>query len=323
MVNKSATIPKEVVISEGRPVRVSTVPISSKVSELATKLTEASEKEISTTSASATLAKVIEPGKESTEAFEEETRADSPGDRLAGITQAPALDVIQIEDEHKESEKEVRESVKRKGKEKVHESPKRTRFASDPELYALTLASEAELLFGRPRFILPTVSAIQEIPAKFSLPDSSTLAAPNIGEPLSQSTIGDIETLLEPEAALTSGDRMVMEPEDHLESWVADLLDPIKESFDPNLVIDPPRAEELEEPQPEDQNPLPSRGEARTSRQGALIASLREGLLACPLEALLEILPEKSSSMSGTKSSAELAEALLHAQLQVSFMRRK
>jgi len=73
MVNKSATIPKGVVISEGRPVRVSTVAISSKVSELATELTEASEKEISTTSASATLAKVIEPGKESTEAFEEET----------------------------------------------------------------------------------------------------------------------------------------------------------------------------------------------------------------------------------------------------------
>jgi hypothetical protein len=67
-------------------------------------------------------------------------------------------------------------------------------------------------------------------------------------EPLSQSTIGDIKTLLEPEAALTSGDRMVMEPEDHLESGVADLQEPIRESFDPNLVIDPPRAEDLEEP---------------------------------------------------------------------------
>jgi hypothetical protein len=70
-------------------------------------------------------------------------------------------------------------------------------------------------------------------------------------------------------------------------------------------VIDPPRAEELEEPQPEAQNPLPSREEASTSRQGALIASLREGLLACPLEALLEILPEESSSMSRTESSGE------------------
>jgi len=52
-----------------------------------------------------------------------------------------------------------------------------------------------------------------------------------------------------------------------------------------------------------------------------LIASLRKGLLACPLEALLEILPEGSSSISGSESPGELVEALLYAQLQVSFMR--
>jgi hypothetical protein len=183
---------------------------------------------------------------------EKETRAYLSGGHSAGITQAPTLDVIQIEDEPEESEKEVQRSVKRKGKEKVHESPKRTRFVSDPKMYALTQASEVELLFGRPRFILPTVPATQEIPAKRSLPDSSTSAAPNTGEPLGQSTIGDIKTLLEPEAALISvdhpppetetslelgdglgtGDCMVMEHEDHLESGAADLLVPIKEGFD-------------------------------------------------------------------------------------------
>jgi hypothetical protein len=57
------------------------------------------------------------------------------------------------------------------------------------------------------------------------------------------------------------------------------------------------------------------------SPHGALIASLRKGLLACPLESLLKILPEESLSMSGTESSGELAEALLHTKLQVCFMR--
>jgi len=176
---------------------------------------------------------------------------------------------------------------------------------------------------------------------KTALPDSSTSAVPITAEPLGQSLIGDTEAILEPENGLVSGDqppteteaalklgdglgtgdRMVMELEGHLESEAADLLEPIGEGLDSNLVMDPPRPEGLEEPQPKAQNPLPGRGEASTYREGALIASLRKGLLACPLEALLEILPEESSSMSRTESPGELAEALLHAQLQVSFMR--
>jgi hypothetical protein len=40
--------------------------------------------------------------------------------------------------------------------------------------------------------------------------------------------------------------------------------------------------------------------------------------MACPLEALNEVLPEGSSSMLGIGSQEELAEAVLHAQLQVS-----
>jgi hypothetical protein len=184
------------------------------------------------------------------------------------------------------------------------------------------------------------VPVTHEIPTKRSLLNSSTSVASITEEPLGQSPIGETETRLEPEAGLVSGDqppaepetslelgdgleigdRMVMEPKDRLESGVADLLEPIGKDLDQNMVIDPPRAEGLGEPQPEAQNPLPNHREASTSRQGALIASMGEGLLACPLEALLKILLEESSFMSGTESSGELAQALLHAQLQVSLM---
>jgi hypothetical protein len=78
-------------------------------------------------------------------------------------------------------------------------------------------------------------------------------------------------------------------------------------------VIDSPGAERLEEHQPETRNSLSSCEEASTSRHGALIGFLKEGLLACPLEALIKILPEESSSIAGTGSSGELAEAILHA----------
>jgi hypothetical protein len=57
---------------------------------------------------------------------------------------------------------------------------------------------------------------------------------------------------------------------------------------------------------------------AETSQQGALISSLREGLLACPLETLIGLIPEGSFSMSGIAFPGGLAEAMLHAQLQVS-----
>jgi len=68
--------------------------------------------------------------------------------------------VIEIGDETEEPVKEIPlnwSEAKRKGKEKVQGSPKRTRFTLDPRKYALTRASEAELLFIRPHFVLPTV----------------------------------------------------------------------------------------------------------------------------------------------------------------------
>jgi hypothetical protein len=68
------------------------------------------------------------------------------------------------------------------------------------------------------------------------------------------------ETSLELGDGLETEDRMVMEPKDHLESKAASFLKPIRKDSDPNLVIDPPRTEGLGEPQPEAQNPLPSRG---------------------------------------------------------------
>jgi hypothetical protein len=60
--------------------------------------------------------------------------------------------------------------------------------------------------------------------------------------------------------------------------------------------------------------------EAETSRQGALIGSLREGLLACPLETLMGLIPEGSSSMSGIASPGGLVEAMLYTQLQASLV---
>jgi hypothetical protein len=60
--------------------------------------------------------------------------------------------------------------------------------------------------------------------------------------------------------------------------------------------------------------------ETGASRPGELINSLREGLLAYPLEALMKILPEGFSFAPCIGSPGELAEAILHSQLQVSFM---
>lgn len=225
--------------------------------------------------------------------------------------------MIKIEDEPEEPEKKdplVQSASKRKGREKVQGSPKRARFSTDPTEYALTRASEAELLFGRLRFILPATPVTQVVSAKPSLPDSSTSVAPITVEPLGRSPTGDAETIVGPEAGLVFGDKPQAEtgtsPELGYDFGTRDRVE-----------MEPPSAKGLEEPQPEVQNPRPSCGEASTSRPGALITSLRKGLLACPLEALLEILPEESSSMAGTESSGELAEALLHTQLQVSLMR--
>lgn len=184
-------------------------------------------------------------------------------------------------------------------------SPKRARFATDPAEYALTRASEAELLFGRPRFILPAMLVTQVVMAKPSLPDSSTSVAPITVAPLSQSPSGDTETILEPEARLVFGDKPQAET-----GTSPELGDDL--GTEDRVEMEPPSAKGLEEPPPEVQNPRSSHGEASTSRPRALITSLRKGLLACPLEALLEILPEESSSVAGTESPGELAEAILH-----------
>jgi hypothetical protein len=97
-------------------------------------------------------------------------------------------------------------------------------------------------------------------------------------------------------------------------------LEPDGGGLDQTEVLDSLEAERPEWHQPETRNSSLVPREASTSRPGALIDSLREGLLASPLEVLLEILPEESSSAAGTGSSEELAESILHAQLQVSFL---
>jgi hypothetical protein len=244
------------------------------------------------------------------------------------------LVVIEIGDDPEESGMEaspVPDAAKRKGKEKVQGSPKRACFTSDPLEYALTRATEVKLLFGRPRFILPTVMVTRDVPAKPSLPDFATLVASTTGktEVCLVSDAGlvsgnqppvDFETSLEPENGSGTGDRMVEEPKGHPETGAADLLEPGGGGLDQTEVLDSPEAERPEGHQPETRNPSPVPGEASTSRPRALIDSLREGLLASPLEVLLEILPKDSSSAAGTGSSRELAESILHAELQVSFL---
>jgi len=202
----------------------------------------------------------------------------------------------------------------------VQRSPKRARFASDPLEYALTQATEAELLFGRPRFILPTVTVTQDVPAKPSLSDSATLVVSTTGGPLKRSPIEETEVCLGSDAGLGTGDRMVEVPQGHPETRATDLLEPSGGGLDQTEVLDSPEVERPEGHQPKTRNSLPVPEEASTSRPGALIDSLREGLLASPLEVLLEILPEGSSSAAGTGSSGELAKSILHSQLQVSFL---
>jgi hypothetical protein len=175
-----------------------------------------SGKEVLTTSAltapieSATLAM------DSAEASKKEVPPASSEDRSAGVDLALGFDVIEIEDEPEESEREVpsvQNAAKRKGKQKVQGSTKRTRFASDPREYALTRASEAELLFGCPRFVLPTVPVTQEIPAKPSLPDSDTLAAPFTWEPVDRSPVAETEARSESGVGLIFEDQLLVEPE--------------------------------------------------------------------------------------------------------------
>jgi len=150
------------------------------------------------------------------ETSEKEVPTASFEERPAGADSAPDSNVIEIEDEPEEPEGEVpsvQKATKRKGKEKVQWSTKRTRFASDPREYALTRANEAELVFGRPRFVLPTAPVTKEIPAMSSLPDYDTLAVPPTGEPADRSPIAEAEACSESGAGLILGDQMLVQPE--------------------------------------------------------------------------------------------------------------
>jgi hypothetical protein len=278
-------------------------------------------KEALSTSASIAPLESATLAEETAEASREEVPHASSERLPAGVTPAPGSEVIEIEDAVDEPKKEVplvQSAAKRKGKEKVQASTKRTRFASDPRGYALTRASEAELLFGRPRFVLPTVPASQETPAKSSLLDSDTLAEPSSVEPVDQSSVAKNEACSGFNAGVIIEDQLPEEPEalqspgdglgtrECLETEAVNFLEPVQKGSDPTVVMDSLGAEGLEE--------------TGASRPGELINSLREGLLACPLEALMKILHEGFLSAPGIGSPRELAEAILHSQLQVSSM---
>lgn len=157
-VGKSAIISKGMVIPKGEPVDAHTLAVLAKVTELGNGSTEASGKETFAASALTIPIKVADLGKESADAYGRKLSTTSPEGHSAGITQAPGPDVINIEDEPGESGRKVplvRNAAKCKWTEKVRESPKKAHFALDPQTYALVWVSEAELLFGRPRFVLP------------------------------------------------------------------------------------------------------------------------------------------------------------------------
>jgi hypothetical protein len=236
-----------------------------------------SGKELPTTSAPTAPLESATLEKDLAEAFGEEVPNASSEYRFAGVDSAPVSDVIEIDDEPEEPEIEVpsvQNAAKHKGKEKVQGSTKRTRFALDPWEYALTRANEAELLFGRPHFVLPTASVTKEIPAKPSLLDSDTLAVPFTGEPVDRSPVAETEARSESGAGLIFEDRLLVEHEaslspgcalktqDHIETETANLLKPVQEGSNPTEVVVSPGTNRL--------------GETSTSRPGALIDSLRE-----------------------------------------------
>jgi hypothetical protein len=186
---------------------------------------------------------------------------------------------------------------------------------------------------------LPIASVTQEIPVDRFPPDFVTEETPITREPLGPTPVEQAEArlehsigvesevpspvepepFLEPEDNLGKGNPTVMESSNCLETEVAGLLKPAGEDLDPVEVTRSPGAGGPKEPQIATEILLSNLERASTSREGALIGSLKEGLLACPLEALLEILPEELKSVSETGSSGELADAILHAQFQVSF----
>jgi hypothetical protein len=144
-------------------------------------------KEVPTTSALIAPPESAKLAEDSTKASMMEVPPTLPEDLPAGVAPAHDSNVIEIEDELEEPEKKdplVRSASKRKGKEKVQGSPKRAHFATNPTEYALTRASEAELLFGRLCFIFLAIPVTQVVPAKPFLPDSSTSVALVTVEPL-------------------------------------------------------------------------------------------------------------------------------------------
>jgi hypothetical protein len=161
----------------------------------------------------------------------------------------------------------------------------------------LTRATKAELLFGRPRFVLPTLPVTQEVPveefeALNRSPAEEIEARLEFGNGLVSGDHSPVEpeTSLKPQDGPGSGGHMVMESEGRLKTGVVDSSALAGEGPDRVEVMDS-SGPETGRDQPETRNPSSGFMEAGTSQQGALIGSLREGLLACPLETLMGLIP--------------------------------
>jgi hypothetical protein len=317
-VSKATQVPRTAIVPRDSLTPNFSVPGT----DLGSDLTKAPETTIPATSSPAVINPVEVRNPE--EASGRETVVVQTNDFSIGVVHAP--DVVEIGDdpELEQEASEVRSASKRKGKEVASESSKRTRFASDPLEYALMRATEAELLFGRPRFVLPTLPATREEPIEES--DTSDRSPAERIEARLESDAGlasedhlpaEHETFLQPQNGPKSGDHVVVDSEGHLETGEIDSSVPAGECLDRVEVAESSGPETCED-QPETRNPSPGFMEAETSRQGALLGSLREGLLACPLETLMGLIPEGSFSMFGTVFPGGLAEAMLHNQLQVS-----
>jgi hypothetical protein len=318
-VNKETQVPRTVIVPRDNL----TPTLSAPATDHGCDLTRA----LRNTILNASLSAVINPVevRNPVEASGGETLVVQPDDLPIGVVHAS--DVIEIGVEPEELEQEASEvpgATKHKGKEVVSGSPKRTRFTPDPLEYALTRATEAELFFGRPRFVLPTLPVTREEPVEESeTPDRSPAEKiearleSDAGLASEDHLPAERETSLKPQDGSGSGDHVVMESEGHLNTGVVDSSALAGKGSDLVEVVESSGPDTCED-QPETRNISPGFMEVETTQQGALIGSLREGLLACPLETLMGLIPEGSSSMSWTGCPGGLAEAMLHAQLQVS-----
>ncbi|WP_207634531.1 hypothetical protein, partial [Candidatus Frankia alpina] len=321
---KSATISRPVVLPRGGLASV----VSTDVAGPEAELPEIPGPKASTAQATASSLVLVEA--------ENDTEGAS-GEAIPGPS---VVDIAEGPEEPAKDTPSARSAIKRKGKEVASGSPKRARFAPDPLEYALTRATEAELLFGRPRFILPTSSVVREDPVDETEASVRSLAEEIEAVPASEGhlLIGN-DSSLGPQDGSGSGDQVVMAPEGLLGTGVVDSSVPAEGGSDRVEIVESPELEacvdqpeigsdrveivespepETYEDQPEIRNSSPGLAEAGTSQQGASVASLMEGLSTGPLEALMGLLPEGSSLASGTGASAgELAEAILQAQLEV------